>query len=404
MGKLRPWVVCVRVNRHDKAYFLHQIDGFSRTEPLLVTWDDARPEAERAATQGATAVLPTPWERRWRFPGGHRLLQVMRRLRGSVMRDPLAAGPREIAALRALAAHHPPDVIYAHTGFAGLRLLALRDLLGVPLVVHFHGLDLNTPDPVFQRQLRRDLHRFDHVIVVGNWMIAPLVAMGYDAARISVVPMGVPVRHVRETAPDRDRTAQKWKRPVRFIAVGHMIPYKGVDRTIAAFVRLRETRPDAELILVGDGIERAALEVLARTSGAGSAIRFSGTLSSDATLAEMAGADVLVHHALDHPGGPEAFGVVITEAMALGLPVVGTRCGGLVDQIVDGETGFLVDQDDVDAMARVMGRLATDAGLRIAMGQAGRARAAALFDAHDLARKAEDILIAQAALRPAPAQ
>ncbi len=402
MGKLRPWVVCVRVNRHDKAYFLHQLDGFTRTEPLLVTWDDARPEAERDAGTRATAVLPVPWERRWRFPGGHRLLQMGHRLRGSVMRDPLAAGARETAALSALADRHPPNIIYAHTGFVGLRLLPLKDRLGVPLVVHFHGLDINTHDPVYQRVLRRSLHRFDRIIVVGNWMIAPLVAMGYDAARISVGPMGTPVGHVRERMhiPVGDRTVD----PVRFIAVGHMIPYKGFNRTIAAFARLWETRCDVELVIVGDGTERSRLEELSRASGAGEVIRFAGALSSDATLAEISAADVLVHHALDHPGGPEAFGVVITEAMALGLPVVGTLCGGLLDQIVEGETGFLVDQGDVDAMAVAMGRLAADPGLRTAMGAAGHARAAALFDAHDLARRAEDILIAQAGLRYPDAQ
>lgn len=397
MGTLRPWVVCVRVNRHDKTYFLHQLDGFSRSTPLLVTWDDARPEAERIATRETTAVVPAPWERRLRFPGGHRLLKLGRRLRGAVMRDPLAAGVGEVEALRKMAQQYPPDVIYAHTGFVGLRLLPLAAELNVPLVVHFHGLDLNTPDPVYQRILRRDIQRFDAIIVVGDWMIAPLVAMGYDPACISVVPMGAPVVHVQEKmhAPVREVKVTR----TRFIAVGHMIPYKGFDRTITAFAQLRETCPDIELVLVGDGTERSSLEELSRLSGSGDFIRFAGALSSDMTLSEIAGADVLVHHALDHPGGPEAFGVVITEAMALGLPVVGSRCGGLPDQIVEDETGFLVDQNDVEAMATAMKRLAGDAGLRETMGTAGRARAVACFDAYDLARKAEDVLIAQAGVK-----
>jgi colanic acid/amylovoran biosynthesis glycosyltransferase len=396
MGKCHPWVVCVRVNRHDKAYFLNQVEGFSRSAPLLVAWEDGRPAAEREATPETVAVLPTSWERRWRFPGGHRLLGIARRLRAALAHDPLAAGHRERAALEDLAARSRPDVIYAHTGFVGLRLLALKDRLGVPLVVHFHGLDLNTRDPVYQRCLRRDLHRFDHVVVAGNWMVARLVALGYAAERISVIPMGTPVARVGRLREARNGPARG---PVRFIAVGHMIPYKGVDRTIEAFARLHATRGDVELVLVGDGTERAALERLARSGPAAAAIRFTGSLSSDATLARMAVADVLLHHALDHPGGPEAFGVVITEGMALGLPVVGSRCGGLVDQIVDGETGFLVDQDDVAGMVRAMGRLAADPDLRAAMGAAGRARATGRFDAQDLARQAEDILIAQATHR-----
>ncbi len=380
----QPWMACVRVNRHDKAYFLHQMDGFAQTEPLLVVWEDARPLDERKTQADRTALVPGPWETRWAVPGGHRLMQLWKRLRGAVIAAPLAAGRTETHALMALAQSHPPSVIYAHTGFVGLRLLPLAQRLGVPLVVHFHGLDINISDPVYQRVLRCEIHHFDRIVVVGNWMIAPLVAMGYDADRIDVVPMGAPIEDLPIAAPARDG-------PVRFIAVARMIPYKGLDRTIAAFAQMRGTHQASELHLVGDGPQRAALE--RQAAPLGKAVVFHGSRPSVDTLALIAGSDVLVHHALDHPGGPEAFGVVITEAMARGLPVVGTRCGGLPDQIVDGETGLLVDQNDVDGMAAAMARLADDPDLRAAMGQAGRARAVEVFDAHALARRAEDVLI-----------
>lgn len=391
MGRLRPWVACVRVNRHDKAYFLHQLDGFSQIVPHLVTWDDARPDAERRAMAQNTTALEAPWQSYWRFPGGHRLLTMVRRVRGKLMRRPLSPGAAERGALRRLAQDVPPDVIYAHTGFVGLRLLPLAQRLGVPLVVHFHGLDLNTPDPVYLRQLRHDVQHFDRIIVVGEWMVPPLVAMGYDSARIALVPMGAPMAHVQAKTDSVKR--DPGRTGIRFIAVGHMIPYKGFDRTLAAFAQLAARHNDVELVLVGDGSERAALEQAAQSAGVAGAVRFTGTLSSDATLGEMAQADVLLHHPVDHPGGPEAFGVVITEGMALGLPVVGSRCGGLPDQIIDTETGFLVDQDDVAGMADAMARLAEDASLRATLGTAGQARAKSAFDAHVLARQAEDVLL-----------
>lgn len=379
-AELTAWTVCGHINHDDKAYFLHQLDGFDQISPFLVVWEDRR------ALGGIppAAKMPGPWEMRWRFPGGHRLLGLARRLRGAVRRSPLAASRREMAAMRGWARQTPPDVIYAHTGFVGLRLLPLKEKLGVPLVVHFHGLDINISDPVYQRVLRREIHHFDRIIVVGNWMIAPLVAMGYDADRIDVVPMGAPIEDLPIAAPARGG-------PVRFIAVARMIPYKGLDRTIAAFAQMRGTHQDSELHLVGDGPQRAALE--RQAAPLGKAVVFHGSRPSVDTLALIAGSDVLVHHALDHPGGPEAFGVVITEAMARGLPVVGTRCGGLPDQIVDGETGLLVDQNDVDGMAAAMARLADDPDLRAAMGQAGRARAVEMFDAHVLARRAEEVLL-----------
>lgn len=389
MANLRPWMACVRLNRHDKAYFLHQWDGFSKIVPLLVTWDDRRPDAEQHATQADTDQLETPWQTYWRFPGGHRVLDLLRRVKGAVMRGTLGAGRAEMAVLSQLADRAPPSVIYAHTAFVGLRLLPFAKLRGVPLVVHFHGLDVTKADPVYRRELRRALPQFARVIVVGQWMVARLVALGCDPARISVVPMGAVTGDIPAAVPRTDQD-------LRFIAVGRLVGVKGLDRTIAAFAQVHAAHPNATLHLVGDGPLRATLTAQAADLGLGEAVVFHGQVPAEQTLHLVADADVLVHHALDHPGGPEAFGVVITEAMARGLPVVGTRCGGLPDQIIDTETGLLVDQDDVAGMAEAMLRLAGDAGLRAAMGAAGQARARAHFDAHVLARQVEDILLQEA--------
>ncbi len=381
----QPWMACARINRHDKAYFLHQLDGFA-CKPLLVVWKDDRPSAERTAQAGGTAVMTTPWVRRLAVPGGHRIMQVWGRLRGAVMRAPLAAGRDEMAALMALAKRHPPSVIYAHTGFVGLRLAVLAQRLDVPLVVHFHGLDITMLDPVYRRALRAGLSQFDRVMVVGAWMVDRLVDMGCDAGRIDVVPMGA-------VTGDIPPPSARHNGPAQFVAVGRLVGVKGLDRTIAAFAQVHAGRRGTRLHLVGDGPLRGALETQVAALRLEDAVVFHGQMASEDALAEVACADVLVHHALDHPGGPEAFGVVITEAMARGVPVVGTRCGGLPDQIVDGETGLLVDQNDVDGMAAAMARLADDPDLRAAMGQAGRARAVEMFDAHALARRAEDVLI-----------
>ena len=384
MQQRQPWVVCVRVNRHDKAYFLHQLDGFSRIDPLLVTWEDDRPAAERAAQAARTAVVGTPWMPRWRFVGGHRLRQAWTRLRARIVPEPLAANSGEMARLETIADRHPPSVIYAHTGPVGLRLLPLKRHLGVPLVVHFHGLDITNPDRLYRAELARHVSEFDRVLVVGDWMVERLVRLGCDAARISVIPMGAVTTGVAPaTAPEA---------PVTFVSVGRLVGVKGLDRTLAAFARVHGAHPGTELHLVGDGPLRPALEAQARDLGLGAAVVFHGQLPAEAALAQVALSHVMVHHALDEPGGPEAFGVVITEAMARGLPVIGTRCGGIPDQVVDGETGFLVEQNDVAGMAEAMARLVEDPALAARLGAAGRARAAARFDAHALARETEALL------------
>jgi glycosyltransferase involved in cell wall biosynthesis len=91
----------------------------------------------------------------------------------------------------------------------------------------------------------------------------------------------------------------------------------------------------------------------------------------------MAKADIFLQHSATDPtnGDMEGLPVAILEAMARGLPVVSTRHAGIPEQVVEEETGFLVDEGDVDGMAKGILRLAIDPSLRQRMGQAGHRRA-----------------------------
>jgi len=95
----------------------------------------------------------------------------------------------------------------------------------------------------------------------------------------------------------------------------------------------------------------------------------------------MAKADIFLQHSVTDPtnGDMEGLPVAILEAMARGLPVVSTRHAGIPEQVVEEQTGILVDEGDVDGMAKGILRLAIDPSLRQRMGQAGHRRALANF-------------------------
>jgi glycosyltransferase involved in cell wall biosynthesis len=97
---------------------------------------------------------------------------------------------------------------------------------------------------------------------------------------------------------------------------------------------------------------------------------------------ELADWDVLLA-----PSRTEAFGLAVQEAMAMGVPVVASRVGGIPEQ-VDEESGILVEPDDVEGFAEAVRRLAADAGLRASLGEAGRHRRERLFT---LERQAEQL-------------
>jgi glycosyltransferase involved in cell wall biosynthesis len=165
--------------------------------------------------------------------------------------------------------------------------------------------------------------------------------------------------------------------PARFVFVGRLVEWKGVDLLLEAFARIART--DAvHLDLCGDGAERPALEALAGQLGVTRAVTFHGFLPQPAVAARLRAG-----HALVLPSLYESGGAVILEAMACGRPVVATRWGGPTDYL-DETCGVLVEPASrpgfVDGLEAAMRRLARDPALRRTLGEAGRRRVVERFD------------------------
>lgn len=133
-----------------------------------------------------------------------------------------------------------------------------------------------------------------------------------------------------------------------FINIALMDEKKRQDNILHAFAQTCKSYPNVRLTLGGDGPERCKLEKLARDLGIAEKVKFTGLLSREQVLAEMAGADAFVLSSRY-----ETFGVVVIEALALGKPVVATKCGG-PESIVRKEDGILIPVDDVNALAAAM--------------------------------------------------
>jgi glycosyltransferase involved in cell wall biosynthesis len=119
---------------------------------------------------------------------------------------------------------------------------------------------------------------------------------------------------------------------------------------------------------------------LAEQLGIAGRVTFHGTLTQQAVAALLRRADLFVQHSITLPDGrAEAFGLSVAEAMAAGLPVVVSASGGLPDTVVDGETGVLVEEADVEGMADAIITLSSDAQRADALGRAGRERVLARF-------------------------
>lgn len=235
--------------------------------------------------------------------------------------------------------------VHAHelfTGGGAARRLCAR--AGLPFVVTVHGQDLysNLGRPSWRRELERAAEAAAAIVCVSSRLATDVVDhLGADPAKVAVVPNTYDADRFCEVERTRGEG-------VRFVSVGRLVPEKGHDVLLEAFARVAGEIPGARLTIVGDGVRRTALESQAASLGIGDRVRFTGALAGDDLAAELAGADVFVL-----PSRSEGFGVVLVEALATGMPVVATRCGGPEDIVAD-DMGLLVEPGEPDALARGM--------------------------------------------------
>jgi len=138
------------------------------------------------------------------------------------------------------------------------------------------------------------------------------------------------------------------KKENQFCAIGWMLPKKGFDILLKAFAKLYKEKPEAKLILGGDGPERENLQKLAQTLNIEEAVIFTGALSRENVRLLMAESTCFVLSSY-----VETFGVVVIEALSQGMPVIATKCGG-PESIVLPDDGILVEVANIEALAQAM--------------------------------------------------
>lgn len=248
------------------------------------------------------------------------------------------------------------------------RLLRGRD---IRFFVHAHGHDL-------ARCLQQEEHRRGYleyseaagVISMSQKGKESLVALGLPSDHVHVARYGV---DVPQEIPKRTTNSNV----VNCIAVGRMTNIKAPILLLESFRRAAGTDSRLHLDYIGGGELFAMASHYVRAWKYQDRVTLHGVQSSHFVTDLMAKSDIFLQHSATDPtnGDMEGLPVAILEAMACGLPVVSTRHAGIPEQVVEEETGILVDEGDVDGMTKGILQLATDPLLRQRMGQAGHRRA-----------------------------
>jgi glycosyltransferase involved in cell wall biosynthesis len=188
-----------------------------------------------------------------------------------------------------------------------------------------------------------------------------LVSRGVPRDRIAVVYPGVDSRRF---VPD---AATPRSSPPRFVYIGRLKRYKGVEFLIQALAIARRDRPDLSVDIAGTGDDRARLEAVARSRGVSDGVRFRGFVDEPTRLKLLRESVANVF-----PSPKEGWGITVMEAAACGTPSLASNSPGLCDSVRDGQTGILVPHGDAAGLAREMLRLASDPALVARLGLAAR--------------------------------
>lgn len=258
-------------------------------------------------------------------------------------------------------AHFPATVAY----------LAAR-LTGRPFTMAAHaGADLYRTRAFLAEKTRAA--RFTAACVRGNADL--LCELAGPAARVEWIYHGVDAQRF-------DGQGRTREDPPMLLVVGRLSRAKGFDLAVRALALLSARGHDARLVVVGDGPERGALETLAREEGIADRVSFRGALTHQALLPLYREASILIAPCRVLANGRrDGIPNVVIEAMAMGVPCVGTRAAGLEEAIVPGETGALCDPEDLPALADALESLLGDPALLDRLGARARASVLERFDA-----------------------
>ncbi len=301
----------------------------------------------------------------------------------------MRAEQADTRSIRRILARQKIDIVLAEHGPVGASVWEVCRDAHVPLVVHFHGADAYQAE-LLSRFRTGYAGMFDYasaIIAVSSDMMEQLRRLGVAGDRLMLVPYGVDEQRFTMTRAERT--------PPHFIAVGRFVEKKNPILTLAAFRQVLSEHPDSTLTMVGDGPLLGVSKQYAASIHMQDAVTFAGMLSHDDVALRFAEARAFIQHSVRAGNGDcEGTPLAVLEAMASGLPVVATRHGGIMDVVLEGSSGFLVDELDVTGMAKHMAALVQDPALAGRMGCTGRQRiethytsAIYLAALHDILRK-----------------
>ncbi len=282
--------------------------------------------------------------------------------------------PASLAALARKLLSNRPEILYTLTVVPNIWGRVFGRIARVPVVVSGYR-------NLMPKQHERWLWRLsDRIICNAEILKQTMVSKFFvDPLRIAVVPNAVDADFFRpdQTEPCKPRTV---------LFVGRLVPEKDPLNLLEGFSLAAQAVPDATFEIIGNGPFKSQLEERIKEYGLESSVKL---LPAEADLRPAFRRATV----FTLPSANEASPNVVIEAMAMGLPVVGTRVGGIPELIEDGHTGILVEPGNPRSLADALVALLTNEDQGRAMGRAGRERVLACHSLEYMVSRTEEVLL-----------
>lgn len=235
---------------------------------------------------------------------------------------------------------------------------------------------------LIRRGFRAMLARADFVTVISSYLLLLAREHGF-CGPAEVIPNGADIEkfRVKNPWPDRQESRIKGNEGKTIITVSRLVAKNGIDILIDAVAEIKKTIPDIRCVIIGDGPERKSYESRIQNHGLEYNIQMMGEIAHTDIAEYLHQADVFVR-----PSRSEGMGIAFAEAMAAGLPVIGTAVGGIPDIITHERTGLLARPEDASGLAEAIIRLLRNPSFAQHIALAGQEKAAERFGWDGIAR------------------
>jgi colanic acid/amylovoran biosynthesis glycosyltransferase len=263
------------------------------------------------------------------------------------------------------------ELLHAHFGSEGVRSLPLKRKLDIPLVTTFYGFDMSILPrrPLWRKHYRRLFAKGDLFLVEGNHMKQELVQLGCPPGKIRLLHIAV---DMSKLSYNERRLGQGEKTVLLFC--GRFTEKKGLIYALEAVHKVCRDLPNIEFRIIGGGRQEKQIRQFITQNELESFVVLLGYQPYSVFAQELQKAHIFIQPSVTARSGDTEGGAPTTliEAQATGLPVLASHHADIPEVVLDGQSGYLVAERDVDALAEKLHYLVTHPKVWAEMGRAGR--------------------------------